>query len=60
MPEPIHSPSVPPQGPRLHVGCGRARLEGWVNIDMQDLPGVDVVADVTGGLEFRDCEAVYA
>ncbi len=46
--------------PRLHVGCGRARLEGWVNIDAQALPGVDVVADVTGGLEFRDCEAVYA
>ncbi len=46
--------------PRLHVGCGRARLEGWVNIDAQDLPGVDVVADVTGGLDFRDCEAVYA
>jgi predicted SAM-dependent methyltransferase len=46
--------------PRLHVGCGRARLEGWVNLDNQDLPGVDVVADVTGGLEFRDCEAVYA
>ena len=46
--------------PRLHVGCGRARLEGWVNLDNQDLPGVDVVADVTGGLEFHDCEAVYA
>lgn len=51
---------TPPSGPRLHVGCGRARLEGWVNIDNQDLPGVDVVADVTGGLEFTDCAAVYA
>ncbi|HSL84604.1 MAG TPA: methyltransferase domain-containing protein, partial [Thermoanaerobaculia bacterium] len=46
--------------PRLHVGCGRERLEGWINIDAQELPGVDVVADVTRGLEFRDCEAVYA
>ena len=46
--------------PRLHVGCGRERLEGWVNVDNQDLPGVDVVADVTGGLEFSDCTAVYA
>ncbi len=46
--------------PRLHVGCGRARLEGWINVDAQDLPGVDVVADVTGGLDFCDCEAVYA
>lgn len=49
-----------PAGPKLHVGCGRARLEGWVNIDAQQLPGVDVVADVTGGLDFVDCAAVYA
>jgi predicted SAM-dependent methyltransferase len=45
---------------RLHVGAGRERLEGWVNIDVQDLPGVDVVADVTRGLDFSDAEAVYA
>jgi predicted SAM-dependent methyltransferase len=31
-----------------------------VNIDNQDLPGVDVVADVTGGLQFADSEAVFA
>ena len=45
---------------RLHVGAGRARLEGWVNLDVQDLPGVDVVADVTQGLDFADVEAIYA
>lgn len=45
---------------RLHVGAGRARLEGWVNLDIQDLPGVDVVADVTQGLDFENAEAVYA
>lgn len=44
----------------LHVGCGRERLEGWVNIDFQDLPGVDLVADVTQGLPFRNCRAVFA
>jgi predicted SAM-dependent methyltransferase len=47
-------------GARLHVGCGRERLAGWVNIDFQAYPGVDVVADVTQGLEFREAEAVYA
>lgn len=47
-------------GRRLHVGCGRERLDGWVNIDSQDLPGVDLVADVTRGLHFRDCRAVFA
>jgi SAM-dependent methyltransferase len=47
-------------GPLLHVGCGRERLPGWVNIDAQDLPGVDLVADVTQGLQFEGCRAVFA
>jgi hypothetical protein len=47
-------------GPLLHVGCGRERLDGWVNIDSQDLPGVDLVADVTQGLHFENCRAVFA
>ncbi|HKI00587.1 MAG TPA: hypothetical protein VKK31_01270 [Thermoanaerobaculia bacterium] len=51
----------PSDGPhRLHVGSGGARIEGWVNIDMQALPGVDVVADVTGGLQFSGVEAIFA
>ncbi|MEM7048614.1 MAG: methyltransferase domain-containing protein [Acidobacteriota bacterium] len=45
---------------KLHIGAGKLRLEGWVNIDIQALPGVDVVADVTEGLDFRNVEAVYA
>ncbi|HVR28315.1 MAG TPA: hypothetical protein VMS86_02180 [Thermoanaerobaculia bacterium] len=36
------------------------RLEGWLNLDLQDLPGVDLVVDVSRGLHFRDVEAVYA
>jgi predicted SAM-dependent methyltransferase len=45
---------------RLHIGSGRERLEGWVNIDAQALPGVDVVADVTKGLQFENVEAIFA
>ena len=45
---------------RLHIGSGRERLEGWVNIDSQALPGVDVVADVTVGLQFSNVEAIFA
>lgn len=45
---------------RLHVGSGKARLEGWINLDYQDLPGVDVVCDVTKGLKFSNVEAVFA
>jgi predicted SAM-dependent methyltransferase len=35
-------------------------MEGWINIDVQPLPGVDVVADVTQGLRFTGAEAVFA
>lgn len=38
----------PPFGPatRLHLGCGRTILPGWVNVDRAALPGVDLVADL--------------
>lgn len=49
-----------PSPPRLHVGCGRVRLEGWLNLDIQDLPGVDMVVDVNRGLHFEEVEALYA
>lgn len=45
---------------KLNIGSGKARLEGWVNVDIQHLPGVDLVADVTEGLQFSDAEAVFA
>jgi predicted SAM-dependent methyltransferase len=31
---------------RLNVGCGHIPLDGYVNVDGRELPGVDVVADV--------------
>jgi hypothetical protein len=49
-----------PAGTLLHVGSGDKRLEGWVNVDFQVLPGVDVVADVTQGLCFENARAVFA
>jgi hypothetical protein len=49
-----------PSPPRLHVGCGRVRLEGWLNLDIQHLPGVDLVVDVNQGLHWKGVEAVYA
>jgi len=35
---------------RLHWGCGPITPFGWVNSDIQALPGVDVVADIRAGL----------
>ena len=31
---------------RLNLGCGHIPIEGYVNVDMRPLPGVDVVAPV--------------
>lgn len=32
--------------PRLNLGCGHVALNGYVNVDVRELPGVDVVAPV--------------
>ncbi len=45
---------------RLHVGSGSQHLDGWINLDIRPLPGVDVVVDVTRGLAFSDIDAVFA
>ena len=31
---------------KLHLGCGKVRIPGYVNVDIQPGPAVDVVADV--------------
>lgn len=36
-----------PKEIRLHVGCGKKILPGYVNIDILPFPGVDVVADIS-------------
>lgn len=35
------------EGLRLNVGCGHVPIEGYVNVDARELPGVDVVATAT-------------
>jgi hypothetical protein len=44
----------------LHIGSGAKIINGWVNIDLQAHPGVDLVADATEVLEFSNVRAVYA
>lgn len=38
----------------LDLGCGRNKLPGAVGLDRHPLPGVDVVADLDGGLPFPE------
>jgi SAM-dependent methyltransferase len=38
----------------LDIGCGRSKLPGSIGLDQHPLPGVDVVADLDGGLPFPD------
>lgn len=40
---------------KLHIGCGTSPLDGWVNLDMEPGPGIDVVANIeTERLPFDD------
>ena len=49
-----------PRPLRLHVGSGGHHLDGWVNLDIEPLEGVDVVLDVTRGIPYRSAAAVFA
>ncbi len=47
---------------KLHLGCGKVKLHGWVNVDVdRSLDTVDVVWDVTRGLPIEDssCGLIY-
>lgn len=57
----IRSLAAPPY--KLHIGCGRVRFDGWVNIDSDpaiSLP--DVVWDLSRGIPAPDgsCELIYS
>jgi predicted SAM-dependent methyltransferase len=45
---------------RLHLGCGQSPIPGWLNVDVQALPGVDRVLDVRNGLPFENVDSIYA
>lgn len=35
-------------GLKLNIGCGHIPLDGYLNVDSRELPGIDVIADATG------------
>ena len=51
-----------PQPYRLHIGCDRVHLDGWLNIDRRNVPGhVDMVWDATQRFPMPDasCSLIY-
>jgi predicted SAM-dependent methyltransferase len=45
---------------RLNWGCGEHIAPGWINSDVKDGPGIDLVADVRDGLPLADESLHYA
>ena len=45
--EPVDEPVLPESGPiRIHLGCNQHPLPGYINVDVENFAGVDVVADL--------------
>lgn len=40
-------------GMKINLGCGHMPLQGYINVDQRELPGVDIIADV-GTLPFEN------
>jgi predicted SAM-dependent methyltransferase len=39
---------------KIHLGCGEKKIDGFVNVDIRDLPQVDVVDDIRELSKFKD------
>ena len=45
---------------RLNWGCGNWKMAGWINSDIKDEPGVDIVCDIREGIPLPDDDLDYA
>ena len=47
---------------KLHIGCGHVILPGWINLDIENLPGVDIHDDIRTLNKISDesCDIIYA
>jgi predicted SAM-dependent methyltransferase len=51
-----------PEGVRLHLGCAKKRLDGFINIDIDASEKVDLVCDVSKLTQFAEgsVDEIYA
>ncbi len=47
---------------KLHIGCGKTIIDNWVNLDIQQLSGVNIIDDVRTLRKIKDdsCDIIYA
>jgi predicted SAM-dependent methyltransferase len=53
------APPAPVRVRRLNWGCGEHPEPGWLNSDIKDVPGIDIVADVRTGLPLETGSVDY-
>jgi SAM-dependent methyltransferase len=53
------APPAPSGIRRLNWGCGEHPEPGWLNSDIKDVPGIDIVADVRSGLPLESGSVDY-
>jgi predicted SAM-dependent methyltransferase len=56
---PDRAPEAPSGVRRLNWGCGEHTEPGWLNSDIKEGPGVDIVADVHAGLPLESDSIDY-
>ena len=47
---------------KLHIGCGNRIFDGWINLDIDDKRGVDIVDDALtlNKIDDNSCDIIYA
>lgn len=47
---------------KLNLGSGNTKIDGYLNIDIRDIPEVDVIHDLDKALPYKECEVsnIYA